>query len=73
MLNLTYDCLFFVVRMCIYVVFSGMLYSYRSAHGFQSVKLLLLSFVGRANWRAACSAAGGQGPNRAASEVKIQR
>ena len=49
--------------------FSGTFQLYRSAHGFQCVKRFLLSFVGHAHWRAACSAAGCQGLSRAASEV----
>ena len=45
---------------------------YGSAHSFQCVKWFLLPFVGRAHWRAACSAAGCQGLNRAASEVRFR-
>ena len=52
--------------------FSGMFYLYRSAHSFQCVKWFLLYFVGRAHWRAACSATGCQGLNRAASEVRFR-
>ena len=32
----------------------------------------MLSFVGCAHWRTVCSAAGCQGPNRAASEVRLR-
>ena len=53
-------------------LFSGIFYLYRSAHSFQCVKKFLLSFVGRAHWRAASSAAGCKGLNRAASEVRFQ-
>ena len=53
-------------------LFIGRFYLYRSEHSFQCVKCLLLSFVGRAHWRAACSAAGCQGFNRAASEVRFR-
>ena len=34
MLNLTYDCLFLIVRVYKYVFFSGMFHLYRSAHSF---------------------------------------
>ena len=71
MLNLTCDCLFLVVRMFLYVFFSGMFHLYRSEHSFQCVKWFLLSFVGCAHWRAACSAAGCQGLNRVASDVRF--
>ena len=72
MLYLTHDCLFLVVRMYKYVFFYGMFYLYRIAHTFQSVKWFLLSFLGRAHWRAACSAAGCQGLDQVASEVRSE-
>ena len=54
--------------MCLFCRF----YLYRSAHSLQCVKCLLLSLVGCAHWRAACSAAGFQGLSRAASEVRFR-
>ena len=52
--------------------FSGMFYLYKTAHSFKYVLLFLLYFVARANWSAACSAAGRQGLNRADSEVRFR-